>query len=215
MGLDIIGAGFGRTATMSLKMALERLNYGPCYHMSELVQKHPDHLAIWSSVTNEKNVDWNRIFANYRSTVDWPSANYCVELAHFYPEARVILTERDPNEWYTSVMNTIYPKSLAFTHSRKMYLQRIGAWITDNIWEKVFNGRIEDKDYAIDVYLRHIATVKKQIPHHRLFILDNEHGWESICDFLQRPIPSSPYPHINKRQEFHIGQGVVPNVAKI
>lgn len=40
MAYQIIGAGFGRTGTASLKLALEQLGFGPCYHMTEVIE-HP------------------------------------------------------------------------------------------------------------------------------------------------------------------------------
>src|SRR5215212_7838314 len=108
MSLEVIGAGFGRTGTMSLKVALEQLGYGPCYHMVELFE-HPDHVERWeAAVRGEEPVDWEEVFAGYRATVDWPGAAFYKELSERYPEAKVILTVRDPDRWYESARNTIF-----------------------------------------------------------------------------------------------------------
>ena len=93
MTLAVIGAGFGRTGTMSLKVALERLSFGPCYHMIEEME-HPEHDALWQAASDDKPVDWERLFAGYRAAVDWPVAAFWPELASHYPEAKTHLAER-------------------------------------------------------------------------------------------------------------------------
>lgn len=107
MSLEVIGAGFGRTGTMSLKMALEDLGYGPCYHMIELFE-HPEHVERWEAAVRGEPVDWEEMFVGYRASVDWPGAAFYKELSERYPEAKVILTVRDPEKWYESVRNTIF-----------------------------------------------------------------------------------------------------------
>lgn len=96
MALKVIGAGRGRTGTASLKVALETLGYGPCYHMSEVL-KNPEFVDRWIRAA-EGNADWDAIFNGYSATVDNPGCNYCKELAAYYPEAKVILTIRDANK---------------------------------------------------------------------------------------------------------------------
>ena len=105
--LKVIGAGFGRTGTYSLKLALEQLGFGPCYHGIEVL-RNPSTAQLWIDAADGKP-DWAKIFAGRNSTVDWPSCTFYAELADFYPGARVILTERDPEAWFTSTQNTIFP----------------------------------------------------------------------------------------------------------
>jgi hypothetical protein len=105
--MKVIGAGFGRTGTMSLKVALEQLGYGPCYHMVELFE-YPDDVERWEAAVRGEPVNWKEILAGYRATVDWPGAAFYKELAERYPEAGVILTVRDPERWYESARNTIF-----------------------------------------------------------------------------------------------------------
>ena len=107
MSLEVIGAGFGRTGTMSLKVALEDLGYGPCYHMIELFE-HPNHVERWEVAVRGEPVDWEEMFAGYRATVDWPGAAFFKELSERYLEAKVILTVRDPERWYESARDTIF-----------------------------------------------------------------------------------------------------------
>jgi hypothetical protein len=108
MGLQVIGAGFGRTGTMSLKLALEQLGFGPCYHMME-VFAHPEHNAVWEGATLGQPTDWPAFLAPYRAAVDWPVCNFWRELAVVFPDAKFILTERDPEKWYNSISQTIIP----------------------------------------------------------------------------------------------------------
>src|SRR3954451_16498267 len=107
MALTVMGAGFGRTGTLSLKAALEELGLGPCYHMREAIQ-HPDHVPTWESAARGEPVDWDRFLGGYRATVDWPGAAFYEQLSEKYPDARVILTVRDPDRWYDSASATIY-----------------------------------------------------------------------------------------------------------
>ena len=108
MALEIIGPGFGRTGTHSLKIALEHLGFGPCHHMFE-VRDHPEQLPAWEAVARGEPVDWDEVFRGYRAQVDWPGARVWRELARHWPEAKVILTVRDPDEWFDSVQATIAP----------------------------------------------------------------------------------------------------------
>lgn len=105
--LNVIGAGFGRTGTTSLKVALEHLGFGPCFHMYELLAK-PELMDDWIRLADGETVPWDQVFAGYSSTVDWPGTSYWRELVDAHPEAKVILTDRDADRWYESTYNTIY-----------------------------------------------------------------------------------------------------------
>lgn len=75
MALALIGAGLGRTGTLSLKAALERIGYGPCYHMMEVLAA-PERVRHWLEQTQHGSHDWDAIFHGYRATVDWPAAAF-------------------------------------------------------------------------------------------------------------------------------------------
>ncbi|HJW40481.1 MAG TPA: sulfotransferase, partial [Rhizomicrobium sp.] len=108
MSLKVIGAGFGRTGTRSLKEALEMLGFGPCHHMVEVFM-HPEQVPLWDRAALGEMKNWEEIFAAYNSSCDWPSCSFYKELADFYPDAKVILTLRDPKSWFKSVSSTIMP----------------------------------------------------------------------------------------------------------
>src|SRR5512134_1982263 len=107
MALQVIGAGLGRTATLSLKFALEHLGFGPCYHMAEVFAGARRNIPLWLDVVQGKP-SWNAVFEGYKSTTDYPACTYWRELAAFYPEAKVVLTTRDPDSWFESVSETIF-----------------------------------------------------------------------------------------------------------
>jgi hypothetical protein len=211
VALTVIGAGFGRTGTLSLKAALEELGLGPCYHMREAIQ-HPDHVPMWESAARGERVDWDRLFGGYRSTVDWPGAAFYEQLMQAYPEARVILTVRDPDRWYESASATIYDigKSGASPCFRMLALavpplKRLGRarhMIDTVVWQGAFNGRFEDRDYAIRTFQEWNRRVGERIPADRLLVYEVTEGWAPLCRFLDKPIPDTPFPHLNDAKSF-------------
>ncbi len=201
MSISVIGAGFGRTGTLSLKMALEMLGLGPCYHMTE-VFAHPEHAAVWQAAADGKPVDWDELLAGYNAIVDWPGCYFWKELAERYPEAKIVLSVRDAERWYKSVSDTIYPaitRPLSEGDPRGLG-QRDMA--TNIILERTFGGRFEDRAHAIAVYERHNAEVQQTILPERLLVFRATDGWEPLCDFLGCPLPEQPFPSVNSTDEF-------------
>lgn len=206
MTLKVIGAGFGRTGTSSLQIALEQLGFGKCYHMRE-VFAHREHAPLWYAASQGQPVDWDVIFAGYQATVDWPGCTFYQELMRYYPDAKVLLSVRDPERWYTSAYNTIYsfrrnapPKWLYWLKSPSW---RLGRWMSDGIiWDGIFAGRFEDRAYAIEVFKRHTAEVQRVVPAERLLVYHVKEGWEPLCRFLDVPVPTTPFPHLNDTAEF-------------
>jgi hypothetical protein len=198
-GLKIIGAGFGRTGTLSIKHALEALGFNPCYHMSELFDK-PGVDAQWDAIVRGEPADWYTVFKGYQATVDWPACTFYKELIQAYPDAKVLLTVRDPEKWYESVINTIYQVSHQNPeHARSVH----GRMVNTLIWQGTFDDRIEDKDYAIAVFLRHIEEVKQYVAAEKLLIYNVKEGWEPLCAFTGVEVPAGkPFPHDNDRANF-------------
>ncbi len=194
MTLKVIGAGFGRTGTLSLKLALERLGFDKCYHMME-VRHHADHIDMWLALARGESVDWEVLFEDYQASVDWPSCNFWREQMKAYPEAKVILTIRDAESWYQSVMNTIWEAS-------KKQAAVGSAMAFEVIWDGVFNGRMEDKDYVIKQYKAHNRTVIQDVPKEKLLVFEAKEGWSALCDFLECAVPKEPYPNVNSTEDF-------------
>lgn len=202
MALSVIGAGFGRTGTLSLKLALEHLGFGRCYHMYEVLTR-PDDDAVWLAATRGEAVDWDALFEGFGAAVDWPVAAFWRKLADHYPGARFILTVRDSRSWHESVMNTIY-KALTSPPDRDDPRARVHrAMVVELILERTFGGRLDDPDHAIEIYEQHNRDVQATLAAERLLVYESGAGWEPLCAFLDRPIPAEPYPHSNTRQEFN------------
>lgn len=193
MSLSVIGAGFGRTGTLSMKLALETLGFGPCHHMADVLS-NPDQLAKWRIVAQGSVADWDDILAGYNSAVDWPSAFYWRELSEHYPHAKIILTVRSPESWYES-----FSKTILETMGPGSNPHSFGEKIIKNV---IFGGRPEDRAHAIAVYEKNIAEVKAAFPAHRLLTYQLGDGWERLCKFLNKPIPDAPFPKNNSTEEF-------------
>lgn len=204
--MKVIGAGFGRTGTLSLKLALEQLGFGGCYHMVELFA-HPDHLERWRDAVRGRPVPWDRVFEGYQSTVDWPSCTFWEAQAAHFPEARVILSERDPERWYDSVMNTIYPSCVAQRDSADPWMREWISVVYEIIWDGTFGGRIEDRAHAIRVFREHNERVRASVPASRLLVFDAAEGWEPLCRFLECEVPADPYPRVNTTADFQTQSG--------
>ncbi len=201
MALAVIGAGFGRTGTLSLRDALERLGLGPCYHMYEVVQ-NPGHVEFWQRAADGEAVDWDELLGSYRSAVDWPVCSFWAELAARYPDAKVILTVRDPGRWFESAWSTIFPRILRPVAEDDEVALRRGRMQRQLIVEQTFGGDIESPGHAQGVFLRHIEAVKRGVTPERLLVYGVRDGWKPLCDFLGLPVPDEPFPHVNATEEF-------------
>lgn len=199
--LKVIGAGFGRTGTHSLGLALDRLGLGPCYHLLE-VAKNPGHAEMWLQALDGKPLDWGQLFAGYTSTVEWPGAAFFAELAEYFPDAKVILTLRDPGSWFESASETIF-EGLELSAQNPDPLKRASSQLQRRlILERTFAGRYWEQEYAIEVYQQHIHQVVERIPKERLLLWNVKAGWKPLCEFLQKPTPTQPFPWLNERNEF-------------
>ena len=202
MSLKVIGAGFGRTGTLSLKYALEQLGFDQCYHMLE-VTKHKDHRAIWRKAHAGEEIDWDSLFAGYQATVDWPSCNLWREQLDHFPDAKVILSLRSPESWYESVMTTIYATLKAGVQSENPSARYGSAWAFDLIWNPIFDNKLDDKAHVISIFKHHNEAVMNEVPADRLLVFEAKEGWEPLCEFLEVPVPETEYPRINTTSQFN------------
>jgi hypothetical protein len=181
---------------MSLKLALEQLGLGPCYHMVE-VFKNPAAPDLWyEAAQHPASADWAKIFEGYNSTVDWPNATYYKELAAAYPQAKIVHTERDADDWFESTQATI------FADRGPMDPEAPFPRMIRKVIFEMFDGRMHDKDHVISVYKAHNAEVRAVIPPERLLIYHVADGWNPLCDFLAVSVPEGPTPKVNSREEF-------------
>lgn len=201
MPLSVIGAGFGRTGTLSLKLALDRLGFGPCHHMIEVLA-HPAQAAAWQAAAEGKPVDWDALLDGYGAAVDWPSCHFWRELSAHYPAAKVILTARDADSWYESIAATIGRATEAGSGPPDPELRKVLAMAQFVVMGCTFAGRLGEPAHAKAVFNRHNAAVVAGLPRDRLLQFNVAEGWAPLCRFLDRPIPSEPFPRANSREEF-------------
>lgn len=207
MALEIVGAGLGRTGTMSLKLALEQLGFDPCHHMAE-VFKRPEQPALWKAAFEDTvrpggaAPDWDRIFQGFKASVDWPSCHFWRDLALHYPRSKVILSRRDPEAWWASMNNTIL----------KPMRQALAAPDTAEGMPAMFKAMIraafgaahpDDKDAVLAMYTRHNEAVERTLPKERLLIYEPGEGWPRLCAFLGVAVPAAPYPKVNSTDEWN------------
>jgi len=203
MTLQIIGAGLGRNGTLALKTALEQIGFAHCHHMVE-VFAHPEQGEFWLRAAKGEKVDWEEVFANYRASVDWPSCHFYKELSERYPDAKVILSERDPKKWYDSITNTIL-KSMTRMQTEDPARAEWFRFARMIVIEQTFHNDLSE-DNLIAAYLRHNAKVKATIAPERLLVFNPAEGWEPLCRFLGVSAPETPFPHVNTTEEFQARQ---------
>lgn len=195
MTLKVIGAGLGRTGTASLKAALEQLLGGRCYHMSECFG-NPANPPLWLEAARGRP-DWDAIFKGYVATVDYPGCGFWRELAERYPEAKVVLSVRDPDKWFESTRETILSDDI-----RELIAKIPDKAFFEEVVFKDYVGHFGDRAFITDYFRRHTAEVMAAIPKERLLVYEIEQGWGPLCAFLGAPEPSTPFPHVNTRADF-------------
>jgi hypothetical protein len=216
MPLRIVGAGVGRTGTLSLKTALEQLGFGPCFHCLEgplgLIAR------AMSLALNRQPVDWDGIFAGYNAAVDEPFSMFYRDIAEKCPSARFILTVRDPNSWFESTkaarphLRAVAPPTSAPVESAA-HRPTLSPVIPPEFAEIL---KFESRESVLAAFERFNRGVQNAIPSDRLLVFDVKQGWQPLCEFLGVPIPEAPFPHVNSIQEFpsRLGRMVEREYAK-
>jgi hypothetical protein len=191
--LRLVGAGLGRTGTLSLKLALEKLLGAPCYHMVE-VFAHPAHIAAWHAAAQGRPTDWQRLFRGYGAVVDWPACSFYRELMEAFPDAVVLLSTRDAASWWRSAHATIFPSIRSAPPEWRAMVEAIFA--------SRFTDALEDREACIAAYERHNAEVRRVVPPARLVEWTAADGWGPVCKALGLPVPAEPFPHANSTEDF-------------
>jgi hypothetical protein len=194
MPLSVIGAGYPRTGTASLKLALEQLGFGPCHHMREVIMNPPS-ARLWVEAAQGRP-DWEAVFEGFNSCTDAPGCNFWRELAEVYPEAKILLSVRDPEAWFESTQATVFsPEWLARPRGTPL------ETFFDICVHHEFGDRIHDRDFMLEQFARHINEVVRDAPRERLLVFDVREGWAPLCAFLGVEVPDTPFPHTNSREE--------------
>lgn len=212
MALKIIGSGMGRTGTHSLKLALEQLGFGKCYHMAELFA-HPEGIAEFEKAEKGDNPDWDKLFEGYQSAVDYPVTRYYKQLMKKYPDAKIIHTTRDPEAWYESASQTIiWASKPSLGRMLKLMIKLpFKPELRKQMPILKFNGKLIDREFGTDYknkievikrFTAHNEDVLKTVPREKLLVFDPKQGWGPLCNFLGVPVPSTAFPKSNSKDEF-------------
>ena len=217
-GFVLIGAGLPRTGTMSTRAALKIILKGNIYHMAVVVAERPDHHWFWRKVIKgEANKsEWRKVLSDFRGGVDYPISFFYKELMEVYPNAKVLLTTRDPVKWYESVKNAIYKLQCTMqSWPCTWFLSLIGRsemfQLVDDMSSVapkcsssglgMFGAVAAGEKAAVQLWHDHVTEVKKMVPAEKLLIWEVKEGWEPLCKFLDVPVPQEPFPRVNDTKE--------------
>jgi len=199
MTMHVIGTGVGRTGTYSLKLAINQLGFGPCFHMEEVLRNMPAQVPLWTSAL-QGSPNWPAIFDGFGSTVDWPTAAFYRELLGEYPSARFVLTLRSPESWVASFGSTIY-KLIAGRDESPPEMRGWLEMVHSVIAGSGFTDDLTDDD-LMKAFVAQNESVKAAIPASQLLVFEVKDGWEPLCRFLGVEVPDEPFPRTNDRTEF-------------
>lgn len=205
MGLSVIGAGLGRTGTLSLRAALGVLGL-PCYHMFDLLfdPEHRDALDFWLGVAEDPDRgdrDWDRVFGRNTATVDFPGSAAWRGLVAAFPSAKVILTTHPAgmDAWYDSAQATIYQGVGLEAHTD--FGEGFNRMMDRLVWGGLMRNTMRDRAAAIARHHVHLEEVMATVAADRLLVYSVDQGWGPLCDFLEVRPPQMPFPRLNDRDE--------------
>jgi sulfotransferase family protein len=214
--MQVIGAGLMRTATTTQMVALERLGFGRCYHMRDLLADLETGLPLWEDAA-DGSPDWEQIFGDSRSTLDWPSARFYRELMDYYPDAKILLSVRDGDAWVRSMRATVWGM---FHGDSVIHHVSEARAVVDPLWQRyvalmrriswqadtgVLAGETSTDAGLAAVMTRWNEEVKRTVPAERLLVWDPSEGWDPLCDFLEVDVPAEELPRLNDTTSFREG----------
>lgn len=196
--MKLINAGLGRTGTTSLKAALEQLGYNSIHHTTDLFFS-PKQMDIWEGAFEGQNVNWRAFYEKY-DVADWPAGLFYKEIITAHPEAKVMITVRDPEQWFESINGT-----LTQLNSIKLpipHVRRIKRFLETYAINGLFQGKMDDKEFMVQFYENYVASVKEFVTDKQLLVFNVREGWEPLCTFLEMEVPDEPFPRANTRGGF-------------
>jgi hypothetical protein len=208
--MKLIGAGLPRTGTLSQKVALEMLGLGPCYHLVNVLADL-DQANLWKRALNGES-PWEEIFDGFQSTVDAPGHFFYKELIEVYPDAKVLLSTRDPERWRQSMEQTVWAvrngaSTMRLISDTRGTIDPGWAAFLDMIDGLLWEGEgtladCRDPERLPAAMERWTEEVRANVPADRLLVWDVTQGWEPLCEFLELPVPDQPFPNLNDSREF-------------
>jgi hypothetical protein len=203
VGLKVVGAGLGRTGSHSLKIALETLLGGSCYHMVEVFPR-PQHVALWHEAILGRALDWSSMFEGFSAAVDWPTAALWREIHDAIPESVVLLSARSSGDaWWKSFSLTILPMM-----QRGPEPDGADWYAMASDMLKALTPEYDDREACIAAYEAHNEAVRRTVPPDRLIEWSPGEDWGPICVGLGLQEPDMPFPHVNSTGEFRAMTGL-------
>lgn len=192
---------------------MKQLGYVDTYHMMNCSIENPPDALMWMDALCAKydkqgkpftREDWDQLLGTSQAVCDWPAIAFAKELIEAYPEAKVVLTNRDVDSWHASTMKTVYWRVTDqelrwlsnFDWAASMYYPMLKKFF-DTFFEGDFPNR------GKDVFRKHYEEVRSLVPKDRLLEYRVTDGWGPLCEFLDEPIPKeSPFPNVNDNSDF-------------
>ncbi|MEA2453824.1 MAG: hypothetical protein QOI45_86 [Thermoleophilaceae bacterium] len=222
--MQLIGAGLPRTATTTQMIALEMLGL-PCYHMRDMMADLGGSVPQWRKAFDGQG-QWDEIFGDRQSTVDWPAAYHWRELIDVYPDAKVLLSVRDHDGWTRSMQSTInqiYFGDTLMHHLAQARYQidpEFAGWIDlmiDMMWHErgAMAGTQGESAAMAEQAEAWNQSVIDGVPSDRLLVWNPKEGWDPLCEFIGVDVPSEPLPHVNDTETFQKSLIMGPAIAAI
>ncbi|KAI9276973.1 P-loop containing nucleoside triphosphate hydrolase protein [Phascolomyces articulosus] len=216
--LKVIGAGASRSGTTSLRAALNILGY-KTHNMDDMITENSNpKLFIEAYNHPEKPVDWSELYGDFDAGVECPTFCFVDRLVEHFPDAKVILTKREADDWYRSVLNTLCKVGIQINDDEKKEHVLLNHKMFKTIWldgllmdEKTI---FEQPEVAKARYKAHNKRVIETVPADRLLTLDlqDEITWDKLCNFLDKPVPSEPFPFLLTTKDF---EQKIPSLLEI
>lgn len=205
-GPRVLGAGLGTSGTATLRVMLETIYGGPCYHMFVALQKGHQHLDVWVPIYNgyktfaeHGEAFWKEFYGGYCGAVDHPSVGHVEELAEIFPDAKIVLTTRPMEKFYESLIRHDNNVRRCMWHLR-WFVSKQRMAEAETFYANCAPRYFPKLDYesVCAAHARHVENMRSKFPPERLLIYDVADGWEPLCSFLGVPVPDKPPPHANK-----------------
>ncbi|KAJ6552599.1 pectin lyase fold/virulence factor [Mycena vulgaris] len=222
--MQVLALGFSRTGTQSMRIALETLGYNETNH-GFTVWTNLLEIEMWTEAINAKffgkgkpygREEWDRLLGHYMAVTDVPHILFAEELIAAYPDAKVILTTRTPDSWWKSYEATIGRAFESPFGAVSAWLEPQTAGKVQEFWRIVFLAMFKTENVTPEIakarFTAHYEGVRALVPKERLLDYRVGEGWETLCKFLEKDIPATPFPKVNDTQAFrlHLVQLVRP-----
>ncbi|GIC94643.1 sulfotransferase family protein [Aspergillus udagawae] len=210
--MRVLALGLCRTGTLSLVKALKTLGYSHAYHANDAIFVNPQDCELWLEALRAKfdgkgkpwgRKEFDQLLGHCQAVTDIPAILFAEELIQAYPEAKVILTVRDVEDWHRSAKSTIDALITSPAFHIFNWLDRILRSRTRLVrpvfakaWNELFEGSLEQNGRR--VFHEHCKKIEGLVPPESLLIYHVKEGWQPLCEFLDEPIPSVPMPHENE-----------------